>query len=155
MDLRDPLNSLAIAASLHAAPLKLILDTDDVYVISLIHALQNTGLVDLIAIISTKDHPFHSCSAQFTDAVNNFYGCPEKAIRVVHDGATKDKRQFRCVTNRNDKHSNFIYPFISLVPSSSLAQIAATLISPAPTLYTQPKSSKDHSALATKNYETP
>ena len=108
-----PLTSIALAATLHAAPVKLILDTDmgndvdDVQALAMIHALQSRGLVDLIAVTSSKDHPL---SAPFIDAVNTFYGRPDIPIGAVRDGATKDERKFLGIADDKYQDGKFTYP---------------------------------------------
>ena len=113
MKLHHHLTALALAATLHAEPVKLIFDTDmgndadDSQALAMIHALENRGLVETLAITSTKDHVL---SAPYIDAVNTFYGRPNIPIGVVHDGATKDEGKYNKVAKRKDDKGNFIYP---------------------------------------------
>ena len=100
--MKSLLITFALATSLLAEPVKLILDTDmgndadDAQALALIHAFQNRGLVDLLAVTSSKDHPL---SAAFIDAVNTFYGRPDIPVGAVRDGATKDERKFLGIAN--------------------------------------------------------
>ena len=66
-----------------AEPVRLILDTDmgndvdDALALAIIHALQNRGEVQLLAVTITKDN---RDAAPFIDLVNTFYGRPDIPI---------------------------------------------------------------------------
>ncbi len=113
MKLQHYLTSLALATTLAAEPVKLIFDTDmgndidDAQALAMIHALENRGLVELLAVTSTKDHPL---SAAYTDAVNTFYGRPDIPIGAVRDGAMRDEGKYAGVATRKDDKGNLIYP---------------------------------------------
>jgi len=83
--------SLAIAAAVSHAPVRLIFDTDmgndidDVLALGVIHALQSRGECELLAVTLSKDNPY---CAPFVDLVNTFYGRGDIPIGVVRDGKT-------------------------------------------------------------------
>lgn len=85
---------LSVAA---ATPVPVILDTDmgndvdDVLAMALLHALEQRGESQLLAVTLSKDHPK---AAPFVDAVNTFYGRPSIPLGVVRDGATTDEGKF-------------------------------------------------------------
>ncbi len=81
---------ITFAQSASADPVRLIFDTDmgndidDAMALGMIHQLESRGLVKLLAVTSTKDHPM---SAVYIDALNTFYGRPDIPIGAVRDGA--------------------------------------------------------------------
>lgn len=81
----------------HAAPVKLIFDTDmgndvdDVMALCMIHSLQKRGAVELLGVTVTKDHPQ---AAAFVSAVNTFYGYGSVPVGVVRNGATPEPGKF-------------------------------------------------------------
>jgi inosine-uridine nucleoside N-ribohydrolase len=85
------LAALAVASA--AEPVRLIFDTDmgndidDALALAVIHALESRAEVKLLAVTSTKDHPF---SAAFVDALNHFYGRPDIPLGAVRDGSTPE-----------------------------------------------------------------
>ncbi len=87
------------------APVKLIYDTDmgndvdDALALGVIHALQNRGECELLAVTITKDHPQ---SAPFIDAVNTFYGRPDIPIGMVKGGVTKQDSRFTPIAEHKD-----------------------------------------------------
>lgn len=113
LPLKAILATLALATAIHAEPVKLIFDTDmgndidDAQALSLIHNLADRGMVDLLAVTSTKDHEL---SAPFIDAVNTFYGRPDIPIGVVHDGAAKEEGKFLHVIKGKNAEDDFTYP---------------------------------------------
>lgn len=88
---------LFVAPVRSAEPIRLIFDTDvgndvdDVMALGMIHALESQGVVRLLAVTITKDHPK---AAPFTDLVNTFYGRGDVPIGMVRNGATKDEGRF-------------------------------------------------------------
>ena len=82
---------------LAAEPVKLIFDTDmgndidDAQALAMIHALQDRGAVELLAVTSTKDHPL---SAAYIDALNTFYGRPDIPIGAVKNGVTPEQGKY-------------------------------------------------------------
>ena len=86
-------NSLGIARE----PVRLIFDTDvgndidDALALSVIHALQDRGECELLAVTVTKDNLF---AAPFIDAVNTFHGRPNIPIAVVKEGKTPEDGKF-------------------------------------------------------------
>jgi len=104
--------ALAVAFA-QAEPMKLIFDTDmgndvdDVMALCMIHALQSRGVVDLLAVTITKDHPQ---AAAFVDAVNTFYGRPDVPIGVVKGGATPDAGKFNLLADAKNDDGTLRYP---------------------------------------------
>lgn len=80
-----------------AEPVRLVFDTDigndvdDVMALGAIHRLEALGVVRLLAITITKDHPK---AAAFADAVNTFYGRAGVPIGVVREGVSKNDGKF-------------------------------------------------------------
>jgi len=72
-------------ASTDTKPVKIIFDTDigndcdDVMALAVIHALQNRGACELLAVTLTNPDPF---AGRFVDALNTFYGRPNIPIGV-------------------------------------------------------------------------
>jgi len=104
----------AFAVSLvQAEPVKLVFDTDmgndtdDVMALCMIHALQSRGMVDLLAVTVTKDHPQ---AAAFVDAVNTFYGRPDVLIGVVRNGATPEPGKFNLLADAKNEDGSLRYP---------------------------------------------
>lgn len=97
------LSLLVIAGLAHAAPVKLIFDTDmgndvdDLMALIMIHNLQKRGACELLAVTVTKDHPQ---AAAFVDAVNTLYGYPDTPIGVVRDGAAKEAGKFNLLAEK-------------------------------------------------------
>ena len=91
-----------LASLVHAAPVKLIFDTDmgndvdDLMALIMIHNLQKRGACELLAVTVTKDHPQ---AAAFVDAVNTLYGHPDTPIGVVRDGAAKEAGEFNLLAD--------------------------------------------------------
>lgn len=96
-----------------AAPVPVIFDTDmgndvdDVMALAMLHALQNRGHCELLAITISKDHEL---AAPFVDAIDTFYGRPGVPIGVVHDGATRDEGKFNSLANTKGPDGNRIFP---------------------------------------------
>lgn len=97
------LSLFVIAGLAHAAPVKLIFDTDmgndvdDLMALIMIHNLQKRGACELLAVTVTKDHPQ---AAAFVDAVNTLYGYPDTPIGVVRDGAAKEAGKFNLLAEK-------------------------------------------------------
>ena len=95
--------SLLFSGLAHAAPVKLIFDTDmgndvdDLMALIMIHNLQKRGACELLAVTVTKDHPQ---AAAFVDAVNTLYGYPDTPIGVVRDGAAKEAGKFNLLADK-------------------------------------------------------
>ncbi len=66
-------------------------DVDDVLALAMIHSLQSRGHCRLLAVTSTKDHPW---SAPLIDVINTFYGRPDIPIGVVRKGVTPGEGKF-------------------------------------------------------------
>ena len=95
-------------------PVHLILDTDigndidDTLALAMIHALENRGEVELLAVTTTKDNRF---AGPFVDLVNTFYGRPDIPIGVVHNGKTPDDSpMIRIPAERKDGSGHLVYP---------------------------------------------
>lgn len=104
---------LALATFAHAAPVKLIFDTDmgndvdDVMALAMIHTLEKRGACELLAVTITKDH---SLAAPFVDAVNTFYGRPDVPIGVVRNGATPEPGKFNPLSKEKNADGTMRYP---------------------------------------------
>jgi inosine-uridine nucleoside N-ribohydrolase len=97
-----------------AEPVRLILDTDmgndidDALALAMIHALQNRGEVQLLAVTITKDNRW---AAPFVDLENTFYGRSEIPIGVVHNGKTPENSNYLQETaQRRDAAGHYLYP---------------------------------------------
>ena len=97
----------------HAAPVKLIFDTDmgndvdDLMALCMIHNLQRRGACELLAVTITKDHPQ---AAAFVDAVNTLYGYPDTPIGVVRNGAAKEAGKFNLLAAEKNADGSLRYP---------------------------------------------
>ncbi|MDR0871675.1 MAG: hypothetical protein LBN39_12875, partial [Planctomycetaceae bacterium] len=80
-----------------AEPVKMIFDTDlgndvdDTMALAAIHALQNRGECELLAVTTTKDNPY---VAPMIAALNKFYGRPNIPIAVVKNGVAKEDGKY-------------------------------------------------------------
>ncbi|MCL4855217.1 MAG: nucleoside hydrolase, partial [Bryobacteraceae bacterium] len=97
-----------------AAPVRLIFDTDmgndvdDAMALSMIHALQNRGECELLAVTVTKDNPY---AAPFVDLMNTFYGRGGIPIGVVQKGVTpEDGKYNRAVVTATASGGGQRYP---------------------------------------------
>lgn len=81
----------------HEPPVRVIFDTDmgndidDVQALAMIHALEDRGECELVAVTVTKDH---ALAAPFVDAINTLYGRGEIPIGVCHSGVTSDENKY-------------------------------------------------------------
>jgi len=97
----------------HAAPVKIIFDTDmgndvdDVMALCMLHNLQKRGACELLAVTITKDHPQ---AAAFTDVINTFFGAPNTPIGVVRNGATPEPGKFNKLAEEKNPDGSFRYP---------------------------------------------
>lgn len=95
-----------------ARPVLLIFDTDmgndvdDALALGVIHALQNRGECELLAVTITKDHPL---SAPYVDLVNTFYGRGGIPIGMVHDGPTPEASKFTTLAEVREEDA-YRYP---------------------------------------------
>jgi inosine-uridine nucleoside N-ribohydrolase len=93
-------------------PVRLIFDTDmgndvdDALALGVIHALQNRGECELLAVTVTKDN---ALAGPFIDAVNTFYGRGEIPIGVVRNGKTPDPGKFLPLAEKKD-NGEFRFP---------------------------------------------
>lgn len=103
---------IAHAAPLMAEPVKLIYDTDmgndvdDALALAIIHALQNRGECELLAVTITKDHV--EC-APYIDALNTFYGRPDIPVGIVKGGVTPEQSKFTGVTQEK-ADGKYLFP---------------------------------------------
>ena len=80
-----------------AEPVRLVFDTDlgndvdDAMALAVIHALQNRGECEVLAVTTTKDNPY---VVPMIDLLNTFYGRPEIPIAVVKNGMTKEDGKY-------------------------------------------------------------
>jgi inosine-uridine nucleoside N-ribohydrolase len=104
---------LACQLPLFAAPEKLIFDTDmgndidDAQALAMIHALQDKGVIELLAVTSSKDH---ALSASYIDALNTFYGRPEIPVGAVRNGVTRELGRYLGKCERKDAEGKLVYP---------------------------------------------
>lgn len=107
------LAGLMLLAPVWAAPEKFIFDTDmgndidDAQALAMIHELQDRGVVELLAVTSTKDHPL---SAPFIDALNTFYGRPDIPVGAVKNGVTREKGRYLGLAEKKNAKGELIYP---------------------------------------------
>ncbi len=126
-----------------AEPVKLVFDTDmgndidDALALAVIHALQDRGECELLAVTVSKQNPY---AASFVDAVNTYYGHPDLPVGRVKDGMTPKPGKYvkGVVDSKNDKGKP-LYPF-DLEPDSEAPEAVALLRK---TLAAQP----DHSVV--------
>ena len=62
-------------------------DTDDILGLIMLHNYVDMGMVDLIGVCSSKEHPY---SARYIDLLNTWYKHPDIPIGVVVDGPELD-----------------------------------------------------------------
>ena len=62
-------------------------DTDDILGLIMLHSYVDKGMVDLMAVCSSKEHPY---SARYIDLLNTWYQHPEIPIGVVGEGPELD-----------------------------------------------------------------
>ena len=108
------LSTIVQSSAPPAEPVRLILDTDigndidDTFALAMIHALQNRGEVQLLAVTITKDNPY---AAPFVDLVNTFYGRPDVPIGTVRYGKTpEDNAMIQEPAQLRDAQSRYLYP---------------------------------------------
>ena len=97
-----------------AEPVRLILDTDigndvdDALALGLIHALENRGEVQLLAVTITKDNRY---AAPYVNLVNTFYGRANIPIGVVQHGKTpQDATMLSVPAQKRDAQGHLVYP---------------------------------------------
>ena len=81
-------------------------DVDDVLALGVIHALQNRGECELLAVTITKDTPL---SAAFVDVVNTFYGRGDIPVGVCHSGLTDSQGKYIGLAEIKD-NGRYRYP---------------------------------------------
>jgi inosine-uridine nucleoside N-ribohydrolase len=108
------LGTLLTPLNFAAEPVHLILDTDmgndvdDAFALAMIHALQNRGEVQLLAVTITKDNRY---AAPFIDLMNTFYGRPEIPVGMVSNGKTpEDSRMLKVPATRLNSGGRDVYP---------------------------------------------
>lgn len=115
-------------AAIHAAdaprPVKLIFDTDigndcdDAMALAVIHALQNRGACELLAVTLTNPDPL---AGRLTDAINTFYGRPEIPIGVNPQSPNAGKSRYLAAA------TEFPHDFDPSRAPSALAVLRRTL----------------------------
>lgn len=105
----------AARSHLHAAPVKLILDTDmsgdadDAGTLALLHALADRGECELLAtVVNRKDKTNSSAAA--VDAINTWYGRPDLPIGTDKVGPTDLQRASTYTVGVRDSAPNDIGP---------------------------------------------
>lgn len=74
-------------------------DVDDALALGVIHALQNRGECELIAVTLTKAHEL---SGPYVDLVNTFYGRGSIPVGVVKGGPTPEDSKFTVLARQMD-----------------------------------------------------
>lgn len=74
-------------------------DVDDALAQGVIHALQNRGECELLAVTVTKDHEL---SGPYVDLVNAFYGRGNIPVGVVKNGPTPEDSKFTVLARKMD-----------------------------------------------------
>jgi inosine-uridine nucleoside N-ribohydrolase len=90
-----PLLAIAIlsTALLHAAPVRIIFDTDigndidDALALAMLHAMESRGEVKLLAVTISKDNRY---AGPFVSLINAFYHRPGIPLGTVRDGKSRD-----------------------------------------------------------------
>lgn len=135
---------IGFACSITAAePVRLIFDTDigndidDALALAVIHALQDRGECELLAVTVSKQNAY---AATYVDAVNTYYGRPDIPIGRVKNGMTpKPGKYVEVVVETKNEEGKPLYPF-DLGPNSKAPEAVALLRK---TLAAQP----DHSVV--------
>ncbi len=96
------------------SPVRLILDTDmgndidDTLALAMIHALEDRGEVNLLAVTITKDNRY---AGPFIDLMNTYYGRPDIPIGVVRNGKTpQDADMIRVPAEQRDSSGALLFP---------------------------------------------
>lgn len=105
---------LLLAAPVGAVPIPVLFDTDigndidDALALAMLHALESSGEVRLLAVTITKDCP---TAAPFVDLVNHFYRRPGIPIGVVRNGKTPgDTPMIQVPAGRRRPSGEYVYP---------------------------------------------
>ncbi len=113
-----------------AEPVKLIFDTDigndvdDALALAVIHALQDRGECELLAVTVSKQSPY---AATYVDAVNTYYGRPDIPIGRVKDGRTPESGKYvEAVVMTKNKQGGLLYPY-DLGPQQKAPEAVALL----------------------------
>jgi purine nucleosidase len=115
-------------AAAPARPVPIIYDTDmgndvdDALALGVIHALQDRGECELLAVTITKDDEL---CAPYVDAVNTFYGRPNIPVGVVRNGPTPGAGRFLALARQRD-NGRLRYPHT--IESSADAPDATVLL---------------------------
>jgi inosine-uridine nucleoside N-ribohydrolase len=115
---------------LAAEPVRLIFDTDmgndidDALALALIHALQDRGECELLAVTVSKENAY---AASYVDAVNTYYGRPDIPIGRVEEGMTPEPGKYvKAVVETKNKDGKPRYPF-DLGPDSQTPEAVSLL----------------------------
>jgi len=111
-------------------PVRIIFDTDigndvdDALAMGVIHALQNRGECQLLAVTITKDNQY---AAPMACLLNTFYGRPSIPIGVVRGGVTPDEGRYnkQVVLMKNDRGGE-AFPS-AIQPGSSVSDAVTVL----------------------------
>jgi purine nucleosidase len=83
-------------------------DTDDALALSMLHAYQKAGKINMLAVTISKDNQW---AAPYVDAVNTFYKRGNIPIGVVRNGVTRDDGRFnRQVAEARNADGSYKYP---------------------------------------------
>ncbi len=115
--------ALTAAGLCAAQPVRIIFDTDmgndvdDAIALAEIHAFENRGEAQLLAVTITKDNQW---APVFVDLMNTFYGRPDIPIGMVKNGKTPAEGQYtRVVASMSGANGAPSYPH-DVKPASSL-----------------------------------
>lgn len=105
---------LPLCAAPAREPLRLIFDTDigndidDALALAMLHAFQDRGECQLLAVTITKDN---ALAVSFVDLINTFYGHGAVSIGRVQQGKTPEAGKFlQPVVEARDEHGALLYP---------------------------------------------
>ena len=66
-------------------------DIDDALALAMLYNYMNMGWIDMMAVMSCKDHPY---SPRYIDVMNLWYGYPDLPIGIVIDGVKHDTSSY-------------------------------------------------------------
>lgn len=116
------------ASTCASSPVRVIFDTDitgdvdDVLALAMLHALQDRGHCELLAVTVSKVNPL---TGPFVDAVNTFYGRPEIPIGITRQAQVRDSRYLKLVNQKTGVDSTaYRYPHDLLSNEDAPAAVA-------------------------------
>lgn len=111
-------------------PVKIIFDTDigndidDTMALAVAHALQNRGELEILAVTTTKDHPY---AGPMVSLVNTFYGRADIPIGLVKNGVTPEEGRYnKNVAEARDENGQLKFPR-KVNPDTPLPEAVALL----------------------------